>query len=392
MRRPRVLFVTRRFWPFTDDACLRLLYQTEVMKRSDVEVTVLTARWHSSWPEFCLCREVPVFRLLPGPNNNWNENHFQKNCLTWITKHLEDYDCIYVDRADSLLSSIASKASKWNKPVLARFAPDDSGFGLSNGQKINQLAMVEHCRRCDRIVCSNPIAHRLLISQGIHESQIVRIPDCDWDRSSGLSSSTSEQKLAASQALFEMSSDFVTPSRTAVIVHLGLSEAKPLRAVVKSICDLLDSGGLVRMWIINYGLPPNVLHDLIKSRGWHREILLFDGFDDLQELAQVADLAIVTNPGETLQYSLPLIAHASVPAIILDTQESRAWLPTSNHTQLYSSDQMFDEKLNDWLSQRDPWQGLAVALRQSLRRLGSAEESAQKWLSLFREFCVDQTT
>jgi len=189
-----------------------------------------------------------------------------------------------------------------------------------------------------------------------------------------------------------MSSDFVTPSRTAVIVHLGLSEAKPLRAVVKSICDLLDSGGLVRMWIINYGLPPNVLHDLIKSRGWHREILLFDGFDDLQELVQVADLAIVTNPGETLQYSLPLIAHASVPAIILDTQESRAWLPTSNHTQLYSSDQMFDEKLNDWLSQRDPWQGLAVALRQSLRRLGSAEESAQKWLSLFREFCVDQTT
>lgn len=391
MRRPRVLFVTRRFWPFSDDACLRLLYQTEVMKRSDMDITVLTARWHSSWPEFFLCREVPVFRLLPGPNNHWNENHFQKNCLAWITKHLANFDCIYVDRSDSLLSSITSKASKWKVPVIARFAPDDTGFGLCNGLKINQLAMAEHCRRCSYVVCSSPKAHRLLISQGISEPKIVRIPDCDWDRSSGISSATSEQKTAASNALFEMSSDFVAPARTAVVVHLGISEAKPLRAVIKSVCDLLEAGGLVRMWIIGHGLPPNMLHDLIKSRGWHREILLFDSFDDLQELVQVADLAIISNPEETLQYTLPLIAQASLPAIISDCSGTRAWLPSSHHSQLYSSDLMFDEKLNDWFSHRASWQNLAATLRQSLRRIGSAEESAQKWLSLFRESCIDPT-
>ena len=145
------------------------------------------------------------------------------------------------------------------------------------------------------------------------------------------------------------------------------------------------------MWIIGYGLPPNMLHDLIKSRGWHREILLFDGFDDLQELVQVADLAIVSNPEETLQYSLPLIAQASLPAIISDCSEARAWLPSSHHSQLYSSDPMFDEKLNDWLSHRTSWQDQAATLRQSLRRIGSAEESAQKWLSLFRESCIDRT-
>lgn len=387
--RPRVLFVTRRFWPFSDDSCLRLLYQTEVLQRSGMDVTVLTARWHASWPEFCLCREVPVHRLLPGPTTNWNESHFQKNCLTWISKHLPDFDCIYVDRADGLLGSIAGKVDKWDKPLIVRYAPEDSGYGLANNQKMPPTTRAELCRRSDRIVCSSPSSQRRLISVGIHENKTVRIPDCDWDRSSGISTASNEQRVAAGQALFETSSDFVIPGRTSILIHLGISEAKALRSVVKSVCDLLDAGGLVRMWIIGCALPPNHLYDLIKSRGWHREILLFDSFDDLQELVQVADLAIVSNPLETLQYTLPLIAHASLPALILDCQESRDWLPITFHSQLYLNDLMFDEKLNDWFGHRVSWQAMATALRQSLRRQSSAEETAQLWLTLFREACAD---
>jgi glycosyltransferase involved in cell wall biosynthesis len=391
MQRPRVLFVTRRFWPFSDDACHRLLHQTELMRRAGVESTVLTARWHTSWPEFSLCREVPIHRLLPAPYNNWNESHFQRNVIHWLTKHHASFDCIYVDRADGLLAAIVAKTGKWAKPVLTRFAPDDSGFGLANSQKLDAPSMVDCCRRCFRIVCSTPFAHRLLISQGINENQIVRIPDCDWDQSSGISNLSHEQASAAGRALFGMSSDFVVPGRSSIVIHLGLSEAKRLKVVLKSVCDLLDAGALIRMWIIGCGVPPSILYDLVKSRGWHREILIFDGFDDLQELVQVADLAIVSNPGETLQYSLPLLAQAAVPTIILDHPDCRAWLPDAHHFQLYSSELMFEEKLNDWLSHPEKWNTMAQAMRQSLRRMGSAEECTRLWSSLFRDSSTNRT-
>ena len=89
-----------------------------------------------------------------------------------------------------------------------------------------------------------------------------------------------------------MSSDFLIPGRTDLLVHLGVSEAIPLRKAIQAVCDLLDAGASLRMWVIGSGLDLSALYDLIKSRGWHREILLFDGFDDLQELIRVTDCTL----------------------------------------------------------------------------------------------------
>ncbi|MEQ1827797.1 MAG: glycosyltransferase, partial [Pirellula sp.] len=276
MAGPKILVVTRRFWPFCDDACQRLLHFSASLQRAGGDLTILTARWHASWPEFSLCRAVPVHRLLPGPISSWNESHFQKNVVQWIAKRSAEFDCVYVDRADGLLSAILTKSSKWDMPVITRFSPADSGYGLDVGQRINQLAMAESCRRCAKVVCTSLSAHRLLVSQGIQDSRIIRISDPAWERIEW----TAESKAMASHALFETCSDFVIPGRSSIILHLGLSEPKTLRAAIQTLCDLLDSGSMIRVWVVGSGLPPNSLYDLIKSRGWHREILLFDSFDD----------------------------------------------------------------------------------------------------------------
>jgi glycosyltransferase involved in cell wall biosynthesis len=145
------------------------------------------------------------------------------------------------------------------------------------------------------------------------------------------------------------------------------------------------------MWVIGSGIPLNALYDLIKSRGWHREILLFDGFDDLQELIRVADLAIASNSKETLQYSLQMLAHAGVPMIVADSPDCRAWLPDSNSFQLYSTNQIFDLKLQDWLSNRERWTSMASSLRQNLRRAKFSDDCAQQWLTLFRDSSIERT-
>ena len=382
---PRVLVVARRYWPFTDDSCQRLMHQFSALTRAGAKVTILTARWHPSWPQTSLCREMPVHRLLPAPNTNWNESHFQKNVVHWISKSAKDFDCIYVDRADALLSFLQSKSIKWNIPIVARFSPDDVGFGLSTGQKLTQIAMADTCRRCTRIICPTPNAHRIIVSQGISESQITRIGDIAWEPVAR----SEELRTTASNAIFETSSDFLIPSRTDLLLHFGISETVPLHKAIQSVCDLLDIGILMRMWVVGSGVEPSDLYDLIKSRGWHREILLFDGFDDLQELIQVADCCIASNPKEAIQYTMPLLASAGVPMIIADSPDCRAWLPETNHFQLYSSEQVLAQKLQDFVANRERWTSLASTLRQSLLRTKSRDECVQQWLSLFRNSILD---
>ncbi len=382
----KVLVVARRFWPFTDDSCQRLLHLCAALKRAGAEVTVLTARWHADWPSYSLCREVPVVRLLPAPNTNWNEGHFQKNVVQWIAKKATDFDCIYVDRPDGLLMSLQSKSIRWNLPLLARFSPEDAGHGLSAGQKLTHAAMADACRRCFRIVCPTPNAHRVLVSQGISESQIVRIGDIAWDPVSR----SDELRTVASNALFDMSSDFLIPGRTDLLVHMGVSEAIPLRKAIQAVCDLLDAGASLRMWVIGSCLDLSTLYDLIKSRGWHREILLFDGFDDLQELIRVADCCIASNPIETIQFTLPMMATAGVPMIVAEHADCRGWLPEANHFQLYASEQVLEEKLQDFIANRQRWIDSASSLRQSLRRMRSVDDCVLQWLTLFRDIPLER--
>ena len=119
---------------------------------------------------------------------------------------------------------------------------------------------------------------------------------------------------------------------------------------------------------------------------------MFDGFDDLQELIRVADCCIVSNPNETIQYTLPLLASAGLPMIIADTQDCRAWLPDANHFQLYSSELDLARKLQDFFSNRESWTSLANGLRQGLRRTKSSDVCVQQWLSLFRDSILERKT
>ena len=382
---PRVLVVTRRIWPFTDDNCLRLLHFCAALARSGAQVTVLTARWHPSWPPYAECREVPVYRLLPCPNTNWNESHFQKNAVQWISKSAMNYDCIYVDRADGLVATLQSKSSRWNLPIVVRYSPEENGFGLASGLKISQAAMADPCRRVSRVVCPTSNAHRILVSQGIAETQIVRIADTAWEHVTR----SDQLRTIASNALFNTSSDFLVPGRTDLILHIGVSEAIPLRKAIQAVCDLLDAGVSLRMWVIGSGLDSSSLYDLIKSRGWQREILLFDGFDDLQELIRVADVCIASNPKEAIQYTLPMLASAGVPFLIADHPECRAWLPENHHFQIYSTEQALTLKLRDFVANQERWSSAANALRQSMRRGRTLDECIQQWLSLFRDSILE---
>jgi hypothetical protein len=335
-----------------------------------------------------MLRDSPVVRLLPSPRSNWNEGHFQKNVVAWLKANQALYDAIYVDRADGLLSAIVAKASRWRKPVIARFSVDSDTQHLAKSQCLTPADAAETCRQCDRIVTPSAWAHRVLLSQGVDPKRIARIPD--WVNSHV--ERTPEARRAASGSLFQVSSDFVVPGGTALILHYGRTEPESLLTLIRAVCDLLDQGVSVRMWVVASQASPTEIYDAIKDRGWHREILLFDGFDDLEELVAVSDLAIVSNPDTALQFSTPLFLNSDVPLIVADTPESKSWFPPSQPWKLYANSVELFERLRDWHVHRQQWEAEAIALRvYSHGHRQTANKSLDQWEQLLKPLSIESS-
>lgn len=362
----------------TDDSSHRLLQMIDTFRTLGIDVHVLTARWHSSWPERATLRGAHVTRLLPPPRTNWNEGHFQRQVLTWLGQNSESYDAIYVDRSDGLASAIGAKGTKWRKPVLVRFAIDNDTRGIAKGQMFGLAAAADACRRCDRVIAPNAAAHRILISEGIDPERIHRIPD--W--AVGNVDRTREARSAAAAALFQVSSDFVIPRQTDLIIHYGFTETRELMIVASALCDFLDRGASVRMWIVGCGSSQEEVLDAVRDRGWHREILLFDGFDDLEEIASVADLGIVSNPAIASQYSALFFADAGIPLLVAGETTPHDTAPYA--TASYSDRDKLLARLQEWQIHRQQWSEQAIRRSRSSTVQQQATQSARLWEEVLR--------
>lgn len=382
-----MVIVTRKFWPLADDTSHRLLQLIDGLHERGFEIQVVTARWHPSWPERSVLRRARVARLLPPPKSNWNEGHFQKNVQHWLHQHRDAYDAIYVDRADGLLSAVATKATRWSKPVVARFAIDGDTSGIARGQCMTAAAAADMCRRCDRVIASSAAAHRVLIAEGIDPKRIERISDWVTVRAER----TVAARAAAGAALFQVSSDFVIPGRTELIVHYGATETKELLPAAQAVCDLLDQGASVRMWIFGSGSTASEeVHEVVKDRGWHREILFFDGFDDLEEIASLADLAIVSNPTVAFQFSSLLFLNSEIPMIVAEGHEAKAWQSEGQPFKTYTSREELLSRLQEWQIHRQQWNREASVLRTHAWSVRYAPNRClDQWESLLRPLTIE---
>lgn len=379
----RLLIVTRRFWPFADDQCHRLLYWASCLREKGFRPSILTARWNASWPEVTDIRYLPVHRILPAPHSNWNESYLQKNLVQWINLHFKEFDAIYVDRVDALLQILTSKSGSWNLPIICRFAPNESFLGSAPAARISLQVAAEACKRCQAVTVTNASDHRYLISQGVGEASIVRAedPPAAWIQR------TSENRAGSRRCLANLSADFVVPDRTAVISHIGATDWSSLRQALDSICDLLDAGGLLRVWIVNPNISYSVIHEYLKDRGWHREVLIFDGFDDLDELAKASDLLWVSNPYESVQFTLPLFLAASVPTIVRESDAMPSLLGELTKGRTYGSPTDLALLLHSWYANQDVALEQASKLRNQLASHYGSIDITRIWAEILGRIC-----
>jgi hypothetical protein len=379
----RLLIITRRFWPFADDHCHRLMHWAGHLREKGLQPSILTARWNASWPDVTDIRYLTVHRILPAPHSNWNESYLQKNMVQWLNLHAKEFDAIYVDRVDALLQILVSKCVAWDLPVVCRFTPNESTIGNAPAARLSPQVAAEVCKKCHVVTVTNASDHRYLISQGVLDSQIVRVedPPAAWIHR------TLESRMVSRRSLATLSADFVVPDPAAVISHIGATDWSSLRQALDSICDLLDAGGLVRVWIVNPNISYSVIHEYLKDRGWHREVLIFDGFDDLDELARASDLLWVSNPSESVQFTLPLFLAASVPVIVRECDSLPNLYNELTKGRTYGSPTDLALLLHSWYANQDVARDEAGKLRNQLATHYGSVNIARGWKDILGRIC-----
>ncbi|MDZ4850038.1 MAG: glycosyltransferase family 4 protein [Pirellulaceae bacterium] len=380
----RLLIVTRRFWPLCDESCYRLLRWASNLQRGGVEVTVLTSRWHSSWPAESDCLEVKVVRLLPGPKSSWTETLFLRNIASWIVKHRHHFDAIYVDESESLLHQIGSRSVRDKIPLIARYAGIVQSFanGLQSLSAISQA--VDGCRQADQVIAPNAMAHRQLQSSGVPAERIARIPDVSWSTMHY----DPEIRRAAAESLRTINQDMLLPKDTKLLLYVGaFDENAGLEPLIKAAIAQLDKNRNFRLWLVGEGRAIANLHTIVKDAAQHHEILFHSVFDNLEELFQVADAIVCPSPRAGNEFILPTAIAAGIPIIALESSPYRNAMPSVLHPQLLkeATQPNFEIAIHDWLSDLARWQDRAEIARQEWVASNYIENAAKQWMELFKK-------
>lgn len=370
-----LVVIARRYWPYCDDASLRLMHWLDQLQSEGIRSTVLTSRWHPSWPDEFELRGVRIHRLQPAANTNWNESHFQRNVLQWLHANLDRVGWIYVDRIDTLASVLLSKSNRLDRPILARAGLSDSNVGLAPSVRSPLPMQIDIAHRAKTVIVPSASVHRLMIQHGVASQSMVRIDDfipIPTVRTPDIRKSTLH-------ALAKINSDFLLPDSTPLVLHLGHCQMATLQSTLQAMCDLLDSGAMFRTWIINPGLPYDQLYEFIRDRGWHRELLLFDSFDDVESLLQVADLIWVSNPEEAIQFTLPATISSGIPCLIREHPDLEPLFGPGIHACVYDSPTSLALQLHRWYAQPRALARSVESLQAELHSRHPTKQWMKQW-------------
>ena len=159
--------VGRRFWPHGgwDSACA-LLQQAVSLQRRGLHVEVLTPKYHSSWPDQTVVREITVHRSCDAPRRDWSIGKYVRLMGAWIRERARDMDLIYLDSPrEELLATIDATADR-RTAVLVR---------CLSGDYLSDIRWWQHNRNGKRCLAAANRAHGIILDHASIEKELIML-------------------------------------------------------------------------------------------------------------------------------------------------------------------------------------------------------------------------
>jgi glycosyltransferase involved in cell wall biosynthesis len=346
---PRVLIVARRFWPSSSDSAQRLMSWTNSLQARGACLSIISARWHSSWSTRIDFREMPVHRLEYAPTNPMRAARYARGLADWVAKNCSNFDLIYCDAADLEAQTILTHVASLNRPpVIVRFDPLELADGIDPRWQPGAKTL-DACRRASIVIAPRADAYQRLRAIGIAESKIERISDtCPPINRAEMA------RAAARNAVADINHDlFVRSTDRVVVCPLELTRHAGVELLIRAIGPLVQDHRALRVWLLGDSAERSRFYDQLRYQGWHNLIAMPGAFEDLDEVLRVADLCIAPARGHGLSWLIPKCVASSLPFLTADGPELRSVIDSEPANTLSFRDgdvESLRDKIIQWLN------------------------------------------
>lgn len=362
---PRVQLVTRRFWPLSGDVPWRWLALATAMRTNGWQVEVVTALWHSSWPEHVELREFPVQRVYLSPTTPFRMRRAMRALVDWsIDQHQRakeqsrPIDFMLVDAGEDEASALLDHAKEL-PPIVVRYESLDSIGPLSARQRQRSLS---NCQRSHCVLVASEHARRELIAAGIPPNKVQLIYDAPLQRLARDPQSIS----AARRALVDINHELFLRSDDRLCVCLAdMHKASGVEFVTRTIAPILEQQRGLRFWLIGDGPERLRLYDMLKREGWRRDVLMPGSFEDPDIVLSAADLCIVPGASQGGNWVMPTALASGLTTFVCDGPALRSRLGAGASELSYAAGDF--ERLRELLSR---WCHHASNFQSQVRQVG----------------------
>jgi glycosyltransferase involved in cell wall biosynthesis len=386
---PRVVLVTRRFWPLVGGAEIMAARLAAGLKERGAATTLITARWQNDWPAEIEQHGVRVLRLAQPQTRLWGTWRYMQSVGRWLMSHRSQFDIVYVSMLKHDAYAAVTAAQTGGFPVVLRA----EGAGLTGDchwqLEANCGARIKRrCRQADAFVAPSPAIERELIVSGYARGKIHYVPN-------GVAIPEGRDAARRSQARADLAQ--ADPSLAIgdapLVVYTGrLHKMKGLDDLVRAWPRVLERLPEARLWLVGDGPHRAELSALVDDLGLWGFVYVTGPFDDVDEFLQAADLFVLPSLEEGMSLALLeamalglAVVASAIPAneaVVQDAVHGRL-VPTGDSARL--ADVMIE-----LLADRAQAERLGRAARERVCQEYSLDRMVDEHLRLFERLLANK--
>jgi glycosyltransferase involved in cell wall biosynthesis len=321
MSGPRVVFITRRFWPLFGGAETVIGNLAAALAARGMKTTIVTACWEPHWPREIVHRSVHVVRLPQPPRRMFGTWWYMKELAIWLRRNRADYELAYVSQLkhDAYVAVRAGRRLRF--PVILRA----TGAGETGdcrwqatgrcGGRIRRVT-----RRADAVIAPSPAIESELLAARYPAERSVRLD-------SGVpipEPQTRERRIQARATIGESNPALSLDETTPLAVYSGrLHSAKGLAALISAWATVVNRRPDARLWIVGEGPDHAALERRVHSLGLPSRVAFVGSFDAVEDMLFAADVFVLPSFEEGLSIALLEAMAVGLPVVASDIAGNR---------------------------------------------------------------------
>ena len=382
MKPLRLVLVVRHFWPLLDGPARLMGELAAGLAERGCRATILTARWHQSWPAELFFRCVPVVRTGPAPRGGWHTVRYLHALASWLRRRRSQFDLVCVSGAtlEAFAAALALRGSQRLVIRVERGGRDGDCYWQKHsscGQHVKR-----RCAEATVLIAPWPGVASELLARGYRREQVrliangVAIPP----------SSNDAQKAAARAVLGQLLTPAQMPPWAPLAVYVGrLDRRRGLATLLEAWRLLAGRWPDARLWLVGAGPDHHHIQQTVRTLALDGRIHLLGAFDCVDQPLAAADVFVCPAPEfgtgvailEAMAAGLPVVAVNTEPARELVGQGIAGMLVAGENAQAMAAaiDRLFGDPQ---LASR-----LGAAGRQRVEQQYSAAKMVEEHLKLF---------